>query len=450
MKYQVGDQVKYDSGDWWFYGTVSAIIENSISPCYRLNVERMEKKNCKFSITQFEFELEADQNVESDKEKRKWEDSENDYLKKYHEVLNQEDLSKVIEPEAEPEITETPQTPDEVAPKRKRGEAWDMNLEAYRKGEKSNAIFTWASQNRREYKSGKMKEDRYAKLLEINFPFEAKKEPIQEELPPTTEEPPKQNKLKTWDMNLEAYRKGEKSNAIFAWVSHNRKEYRTGNMKDDKYAKLLEINFPFEKGPRLKQEKLPQTEEESLKGNRGKAWELNFEAYRKGEKSNAIFTWVSQNRREYKSGKLKEDKYTKLLEINFPFEKQKSKQEKLSQTKDESQKRSKGDTWEINYEAYRKGEKSNTISTWIASNRREYKSGKLSDEKFEKLMTANFPFDVVKKKDSSWDYRLEEWKKGERRSKLVQQWRQRSVNQYLEGKLSGDKIVKLKEIGILK
>jgi len=65
-------------------------------------------------------------------------------------------------------------------------------------------------------------------------------------------------------------------------------------------------------------------------------------------------------------------------------------------------------------------------------------------------MTANFPFDVVKKKDSSWDYRLEEWKKGERRSKLVQQWRQRSVNQYLEGKLSGDKIVKLKEIGILK
>ena len=60
MKYQVGENVKYDSGDWWFYGTVTAVIENSICPSYRMNVERMVKKNCKFSITQFEFELEAD------------------------------------------------------------------------------------------------------------------------------------------------------------------------------------------------------------------------------------------------------------------------------------------------------------------------------------------------------------------------------------------------------
>ena len=55
MKYQVGDQVKYDSGDWWFYGNVTAVIENAICPCYRVNVEKMVKKNCKFAITQFEF-----------------------------------------------------------------------------------------------------------------------------------------------------------------------------------------------------------------------------------------------------------------------------------------------------------------------------------------------------------------------------------------------------------
>ena len=57
MKYQIGERVKYDTGDWIFFGTISAIIENSIHPCYRLIVDRMEKKNCKLSITHFEFDF---------------------------------------------------------------------------------------------------------------------------------------------------------------------------------------------------------------------------------------------------------------------------------------------------------------------------------------------------------------------------------------------------------
>jgi len=30
MKYKIGDKVRYDGGDWWFYGTVSAGFEHSI------------------------------------------------------------------------------------------------------------------------------------------------------------------------------------------------------------------------------------------------------------------------------------------------------------------------------------------------------------------------------------------------------------------------------------
>ena len=108
MKYQVGEKVKYDSGDWWFYGTITAVIENSICPSYRLNIERMVKKNCKFSITQFEFELEADNENDSLREKNKWENYENEYIKKINSVQKNDDSYQgirkhVIEPKYEPE-----------------------------------------------------------------------------------------------------------------------------------------------------------------------------------------------------------------------------------------------------------------------------------------------------------------------------------------------------------
>jgi len=45
---------------------------------------------------------------------------------------------------------------------------------------------------------------------------------------------------------------------------------------------------------------------------------------------------------------------------------------------------------------------------------------------------------------------LEEWKKGDRKSVKIQQWKQRSVRRFVEGKLAANRIEKLKEVGILK
>jgi len=228
MKYKIGDKVKCDGGDWWFYGTVSAIFEHSISPCYRLNIDRMEKKTCKFSITQFEFELEPfSEALDSDTIMRKWDNSEIELLNKYYGVLDTEGLSKMLKrspvsieekwqqmkPEQvskpktkakvktkaletvePPQAEETPPAPEVVKrrkrrskqemlldaqkseaaikPKRKRGEAWDINFESYRNGAKSNVISTWVAQNRKEYKTGKLSEKKLEKLMDINFPFE--------------------------------------------------------------------------------------------------------------------------------------------------------------------------------------------------------------------------------------------------------------------------------------
>ena len=201
MKYKVGDKVQYDSGDWLFYGTVTAVIENSINPCYRLNVDRMVKKNCKFSITQFEFELESDMEVENLLAEKAWEQSEIEYLKKYFSAQPLEELPQGMKPEPVPEYAATSeptpekfskrrmkrnqeqeqgnvellQMPTSDVPKRRRNGVWDINFELYKTGEKGPAINTWIANNRRQYKIGKLKADKYNQLMEINFPFEASK-----------------------------------------------------------------------------------------------------------------------------------------------------------------------------------------------------------------------------------------------------------------------------------
>jgi len=293
MKYKIGDKVRYDGGDWWFYGTVSAVFENSLSPCYRLDVERMEKKSCRFSITQFEFDLEPEQ------------------------------VTALVEGSTEVNVQPSEQKPG---------------------------------------KRGRRKQERKTETAKAER--EAQKSKISE----------------AWIKNLELYQKGERNACVYNWMSIIRKLYQTGKLTDDKKEKLMEIDFPFVAGKKKteKDDTPHKAKKERQKRKRGEAWDINLESYRNGEKGNAISSWIAQNRKEYKEGNLTEKKLDRLLEINFPFE------------------------------------------------------------------TSN------RKKNDSWHQRLEEWKNGERRSTLVQQWKQRSIKYYREGRLELDKIAKLKEIGILK
>ena len=241
MKYKIGDKVKYDGGDWWFYGTVSAVFEHSISPCYRLNVERMEKKSCKFSITQFEFELEPYHVVvESGKDKRKWDNTDIELLKKHYGVLDIEDLSKILK--------RSPQTIEEK---------WQqIKPEALLTDTSDNAIIKVQIPANEAEPEPVKKRGRRRKQEQEPEPEKKQRRRRKQELKQETEsenietiQKPKRERRKrgeAWDTNLEMYRNGEKSNIISSWIAQNRKEYKEGKLSEKKLDRLLEISFPFE------------------------------------------------------------------------------------------------------------------------------------------------------------------------------------------------------------
>jgi len=246
MKYKIGDKVKYDGGDWWFYGTVSAIFEHPICPCYRLSVERMEKKSCKFSITQFEFEIEPDVVVDdSNKEKRKWENLEVTYLKKWYGVLNNNDLAKVLKrtPQAIEEkwqqIQEEPEEELRTVPEVKKTlPEVKKPLPEIKKPLPEPKIVQKIEPVIRKKPGPKPK-----------MKFGPKPEPRKYV---SAEKRPKLKKGEAWDNYYERYRRGEKTNIIYNWVATNRREYKSGKLSEAKLEKLIEINFPFESPIRKK------------------------------------------------------------------------------------------------------------------------------------------------------------------------------------------------------
>ena len=302
MVFKVGDNVKYESGDWLFYGTVTAIIENSITPCYRLNVERMEKKKCTFSITQFEFELALDSDLAIDKEKLKWENSEIEYLKQIQEIKSKIEPPAVIEVVEKVEEIPIPQIETISG-------AWDRNFVSFQKGERNNAIYTWINRNRRLFQLSKLPQEKLDLLKSINFPFKTDKKKDQIVIQEKVEQPqqlptekPKKTHANAWERNLELYKKGEKSNNLYAWISRNRKMYHANKLSEDQLSKLSSVNFPFDV---------------SFQEKTVDSWEKQFRLWKNGNRNRSLQVWRERSVKRFVQGKLPQGKIDKLKEIGI-------------------------------------------------------------------------------------------------------------------------------------
>jgi hypothetical protein len=190
-----------------------------------------------------------------------------------------------------------------------------MELEKYKekKGHcncphRNGSLGHWVSNQRNLFRSKKLKADRYEKLVGIGLIFKDAKFPSNNV------------KWNTRFMELEKYKEKnghcncpQKNGSLGKWISTQRNLFTSKKLKADHYEKLVGIGFEFENQQfAIDNEKWNRRFME-LEEYKGKNGHCNFPTMNNGSLGN----WVRKQRSLFRSKKLKEDRYEKLVGIGF-------------------------------------------------------------------------------------------------------------------------------------
>ncbi|WP_080132990.1 DEAD/DEAH box helicase [Chlamydia suis] len=299
-------------------------------------------------------------------------------------------------------------------------------------------LASWVSNQRVDFKKGDLSEDRIARLEELGFVWDVFEE--------------------VWEKNfLELQRFREEHGHckvphrypenpdLGSWVSVQRKNFKKGKLSEGRIARLEEIGFVWD-----------VTEE---------AWEKNFLELKRFQEEHGhckvpqrypqnpdLGSWVSNQRVDFKEGKLSEDRIARLEEIGFVWDVLEEEWEKNFLELKRFQE-------EHGHCKVPRGYPQNPdLGSWVGTQRYAFKKGKLSEDKIERLEEIGFVWDVL---EEGWEENFLELKRfqGERGHCKVPQrypqnpqlasWVSTQRADFKEGKLAEDKIARLEELGFV-
>ena len=316
---------------------------------------------------------------------------------------------------------------------------WDENYEKLKKFHEENGRFPkrdeecgeWLSRQRQSFKKGKLSEERIKKLEEIGKDWNKSLEEINSE---------------KWEENYEKVKKFYEENGRFptqaeecgAWLNHQRRYAKKGELSEERIKKLEEIDKDWNKS---------QEEQDN------EQWEENYEKLKKFYEENGRFPkrdeecgeWLKSQCQTFKKGKLSEEKIKKLEEIGKDWNKSKEEQ------------------WEVNNEKLKKFYEENgrfpkideECGEWLISQRQSFKKGKLLEERIKKLeeIDKDWNKSQEEKNNEQWEENNDKLKKfyekNGRFPKIDEEcgkWLIRQRQSFKKGKLSEEKIKKLEEI----
>ncbi|WP_080121412.1 DEAD/DEAH box helicase [Chlamydia suis] len=303
---------------------------------------------------------------------------------------------------------------------------------------KNPSLYLWVSVQRRSFKKGKLAEDRIARLNEIGFVWDILEGAWEENF----------MELKCFQEEHGHCKVPEgypKNRQLASWVKHQREYFKSAKLSEDRIARLEGIGFVW------------HVFKES--------WEKNFlelQRFReehghckvpyKYPKSPQLSVWVSTQRKDFKKGKLSEDKIARLEELGFVWD-----------VFEES--------WEENFlelQRFREEHGHCKVSTrypqnpflgiWVSNQRRDFKDGKISEDKIERLEELGFVWDVT---EDAWEENFLELKRFQEEhghcrvprkypeNPSLGVWVHHQREYFKSAKLSEDRIARLEELGFV-
>ena len=336
---------------------------------------------------------------------------------------------------------------------------WDRRFEQYKRYIKKNGkrisvetefegekLGRWAQKQRMMYKKGELSAEHFEKLQSVGFIFDLAED--------------------DWDWHFEQYKRYINENngnsyilqrmdyegdSLGAWMNRQRMLYKKGELSAERFEKLQSVGFIFD----------PEEDE----------WNRHFEQYKRYINENNgnpyipqrmdyegehLGSWVGTQRKRYKEGRLSEEQYQKLKEIRFIFEPLEDEWDRLYKVYQIYINENGGNPYIAVTEQYR-GE---NLGSWVHVQRRAYKEGKLSQERYEKLRSVGFIFDIF---ENEWMRRYEQYKRyiNENNGKTyiprkmdyegehLGAWAYEQRMMYKRGELSAEHYEKLKNVGFV-
>ena len=286
----------------------------------------------------------------------------------------------------------------------------------------------WVSQQRTAHKKGKLSDERAQELDALGFLW---------------------NPTPTWDERLDELMKykvehgdcnvPKSQGPLGKWVATQRFGHKMGKLSEERARKLGELGFVWNP-----QSTLPTWDErfdelEDFKAEHGHC--------KVPRSRGPLGRWVQTQRHVYKKGKLSEELIRKLDGLNFNWETT----------------RGTPITWDERFNELTKykaeqgdckvPKSQGSLGTWVDTQRQEYRKGKLSDERVQKLGDIGFSWATL-----HWDERFGELTKYKaehghcnvpQKQGHLGRWVANQRTGHKMGKLSEERVRKLEDLGIV-